>query len=76
MALSHLGYDDAAEMLGVWMALNGNRKKLVFELKAKAVAWGQSRKPLWKGSMGCSPLKYLSNIKIPTTCVYLNQTRV
>ena len=40
MALSHLRSDEVEEMLGVWMAPDGNRKKLVTELKARAVEWG------------------------------------
>ena len=35
--LTHLRSNEAADMLGVWMAPDGNRKKLVMELKAKAV---------------------------------------
>ena len=52
--LTHLRYNEASEMLGIWMALDGNRKKLVTELKSKAIAWGEmirqgnsSRKEAW-----------------------------
>lgn len=40
VSLTHLRCDKAAEMLGVWMALDENRKKLVSDLKGKAVEWG------------------------------------
>ena len=40
IALSHLRCNEAAEMLGVWMAPNGDRTKLISELRAKAVEWG------------------------------------
>ena len=38
MALSHLKCDEAAEMIGVWMAPDGN-KKLISVLKSRAVEW-------------------------------------
>ena len=40
LTLSRLRCDEAAEMLGVWMAPDGNRTKVVAELKASAVEWG------------------------------------
>ena len=54
MALSHLKCDEAAEMMGVWMAPNENMKKLISVLKSRAVKWGgrvrrfkSSRKETW-----------------------------
>ena len=40
LTLTRLRCDEAAEMLGVWMAPNGNTSKVVSELKASAVKWG------------------------------------
>ena len=37
MALSYLKCDEAAEMLGVWMARNGNKKTLISVLKLRVV---------------------------------------
>ena len=54
MALSHLKCDEVAEMLGVWMAPNGNKKKLISVLKLRVVEWegkvrrvNSSRKEAW-----------------------------
>ena len=54
LALKHLKCNEAAEMLGVWMAPSGDRKKLISELRATAVEWGgkimqgnPSRKEAW-----------------------------
>jgi len=40
IALSHLRSDEAAEMLGVWLAPNGDNKKIISVLKTAAVKWG------------------------------------
>ena len=48
IALSHLRCDEAAEMLGVWMAPNGNRRKLVSYLKSKAVEWEGGGNQSWQ----------------------------
>ena len=41
IALSHLRSDEAAQMLGVWLAPNGDNKKIIKELKTAAVKWGE-----------------------------------
>ena len=52
IAFSHLRCDEAAEILGIWMDPNGNRKKLISVINARAVEWGDkkgklSRKEAW-----------------------------
>ena len=38
--LSYLRCDEATDLLGVWLAPNGNRKNIISVLKAAAVKWG------------------------------------
>ena len=40
VSLQRLRCNDAAEMLGIWLAPNGNPSKCVSVLKQKAVDWG------------------------------------
>ena len=40
VSLKRLRCDQAAEMLGIWLAPDGNRKKLIRVLKQKALEWG------------------------------------
>ena len=40
IALKYLKYNEAAVMLGVWMAPSGDRKKLISEQRATAVEYG------------------------------------
>lgn len=54
VVLFHLRFDEATEMVGVWLAPNGNRKKIISVLKAIAVKWvgsvrrgNSSRKEAW-----------------------------
>ena len=42
IALSHLRSDEAAEMLGAWLAPNGDNTKVISVLKTAAVKWGGS----------------------------------
>ena len=54
VALSHLRFDEADEMLALWFAPNGNRKKVISVLKCTSVKRGRSvrrgdssRKEVW-----------------------------
>lgn len=40
VSLKRLCNDQGAEMLGIWMALNGDQSKQVQILRQKALAWG------------------------------------
>ena len=60
MALSHIRCNDAAEMLGVWMVPDKNRKRLVFVLTYRAVEWGG------KVRIGSFLGKMLGQLCVPT----------
>ena len=40
VSLKRLRCDQAAEMLGIWLAPDGNKKKIISVLKKKALEWG------------------------------------
>ena len=40
VSLSRLRCDEAAEILGVWMALSGNNKQIIKSLRSAALSWG------------------------------------
>ena len=44
IALSHLRCDEAAEIFGVWMYLDGNRKKIISVLKTVIERKGRRRR--------------------------------
>ena len=40
VSLKHLHCDKASQMLGVWLAPNGNKSKIITELKKVTIEWG------------------------------------
>lgn len=61
IALTHIIYDKAAEMIGVWVVPDGNRWKLVSYLKSTAVEWGgRSAKATLLGRKHAQPFTQIS----------------
>lgn len=70
VTLSHLRSDEAAEMVGVWLAPSGDNNKIIKVLKTAAVKWGGESKLIKAGGLDCPTLQHFCQIKISFTSMY------
>ena len=76
VSLKRLHVDEAAEMLGVWMAPSGNNKKIVSTLKRQSLEWAAKvrlGRPSQEEAMVALKVNVSARLRYPLSCCTLTE---